>query len=237
MTLQANQIGDASIPANFAAGGTLGTFLVNVDTIAPTAALTSAPTVTTPGGTSGIGTVNLAKGGLNGTIGAPTGGITSLSLLGTTASSAGTVIMAGGTAGIGTMTVTGSENLTVTSPGAITTLSVVGTAASPATLSGLITVKKVGTLSATYTNLTNLTIRATDGMGAMTVRSMNNAIISAGTMGNVTVSQNVTGSTASTQQFGIVAHGAIGAGTVKIGGVTRTLPWPVGNITIARNWR
>jgi hypothetical protein len=144
-------------------------------------------------GTAGVGTINIAKGGLSGTISAghAKGGIKSLTVNG--AITAGTVIAAG-TAGVGTMTLKGDSNLTLKTTGKVSTLRLTGTSARPITVSGIFDVKILSSFSGAYASLDNLKVRATDGIGTVNVRSISNSLFSAGSIGNVTTSQNLSGS-------------------------------------------
>ena len=54
--------------------------------------------------------------------------------------------------------------------------------------------KSLSWLCGPTVNLTNLTIRATDHIGTMSVQGMSDTILSAGAIGTLNVSKNVTGS-------------------------------------------
>jgi hypothetical protein len=145
-------------------------------------------------GTAGIGTVTVSKGGLSGTLSAghANSGIKSLTVNG--AITAGSSIGAGA-GGIGTMTLKGDSSLTIVTPGKVGTVTLTGTLAHPLTVSGIFDVKVISTLNGALANLDGLTVRATDGIGTVNVRSINNSLFSAGTIGNVTTSKDMTGST------------------------------------------
>jgi hypothetical protein len=54
-----------------------------------------------------------------------------------------------------------------------------------------------------------------------------------GAIASLTVGGTLTGSTNAAEHYGVVAHQTIGP--VKVGGVLITLPWTLGNITIAQS--
>jgi hypothetical protein len=141
---------------------------------------------------AGIGTVSVPKGGFSGAISAGhvAGAIKSLSVSG--AISGGTVIYAGA-GGVGAMTVKGNANVNLTTTGKVG-LTVTGTATQPVTLSGIFDVRVLSSLSGTNADLSNLKVRATDGIGTVNVRAITASIFSAGTIGNVTTSKDMTGS-------------------------------------------
>jgi hypothetical protein len=145
-------------------------------------------------GTAGIGTLAIS-GGLNGTTvsASHTGGAGIKSLTISGAVTGGSLVSSG--TGIGTMTLKADSNLTLKAPGKVGMLALKGTAARPITVSGIFDVRIVSSLSGINANLDSLTVRATDGIGNVNVRSMNNTIFSAGTLGNVTTSKDMTGST------------------------------------------
>jgi hypothetical protein len=56
-----------------------------------------------------------------------------------------------------------------------------------------------------------------------------------GSIGSVIVTGSLSGSGVPAERFGILAHQTIGG--LWVGGSQLTLPWLVGNITVAQNWR
>ena len=144
-------------------------------------------------GTGGIGTMTVKGDVFFSQITATheAGGIKSLTVNGAIM---GGVIIAG-TAGVGAMTLKGDSNLTLDATGKVGTVTLTGTPASPINVSGIFDVKVLSSLTGTNANLDGLTVRATDGIGTVNVRSMNNVVFSAGTLANITTSKDVTGST------------------------------------------
>jgi len=144
-------------------------------------------------GTAGIGTLAIS-GNLNGTTvsASNTGGAGIKSLTVSGGVTGGSLVSSG--AGIGTMTLKGDSNLTINTKGKVGKLTLTGTPTHPLTISGIFDVRVLGSLTGTNADLNGLTIRATDGIGNVNVRSMNSTIFSAGTIGNVTTSKDMTGS-------------------------------------------
>ncbi len=146
-------------------------------------------------GAAGVGAVSVSNGSVNGaTIGAShaAGGVKTLTFKGPI--NTGTLINAG-TAGVGTVSLTGNGDLTLRTTGTLKTFNVTGSSTSQRTLSGLFDVKVLSSLAGSYARLRGLTIRATDGITSINVRDIEDgSILSANTMGAVTISNNLTGS-------------------------------------------
>jgi hypothetical protein len=123
----------------------------------------------TANGTAGIGTVSASAGGFSGTLGAPKGNITQLRA-------------------------NGDVNATINSSGTLGALTILGgSVPSPRKLSGLIDVRVISSIYGVYTEMENLTIRATDSNAGISVQSMKDVILSAGAIGSLRASQDVTG--------------------------------------------
>jgi len=144
-------------------------------------------------GTAGIGTMTV-NGNLNNAFisASSSGGAGIKSLTVNGGITGGTLITSGG--GIGTLTVKGNANLILRSAGTVGAFTMAGTSTQGYTLSGILDVKVLTSLSGTNTDLNNLTIRASDSIGTMTVRGMTDSVLSAGVIGTLSVSKNVTGS-------------------------------------------
>ena len=94
----------------------------------------------------------------------------------------------------GTMTLKGDSNLTIVTPGKVGTVTLTSTLAHPIRLSGIFDVRILSSLTGANANPDGLKVRATEGVGTVNVRSVANSLFSAGTIGNVTTSRDMTGS-------------------------------------------
>ena len=203
-------IGDVGANAEILIGGSLGTF---------TGGTRGAGTVIGAGGN--INTLRIVSGGLAaitaggaiGTItvsGSTAGGDLSGNILAQGAGGIGTITVSNGNLagttlsapnaalpgkGITAVRVNGSaNNVVVTTSGKVSAFSLTGRGTQGYSLSGLFDVQTLGSLTGAKVDVNNLKVRATSGIVTVNVRSITNSIFSAGSMGSVTTSQNVTGS-------------------------------------------
>jgi hypothetical protein len=137
--------------------------------------------------------------------------------------SAGTTVTAG-SGGINTVTISGNANMTVLTSGSVGTFAVSGTSSVQSTASVRMDVASLGALIATYASADSLAVRASGGIGEVRVDNMRNSVLSAGTIGKVTVVRNLSDSMilagydiGSDLAFGTADDGAFSSGSGNIG--------------------